>query len=157
MTTAKTTKAAPKKAAVKEDANRVAEFADTARDYVQRTATAAKDRTDSAYENVGEFNKGVENTMNRLVRGYVSILEGAARVSHENVKHALTTVEKVAAAKSLSEAAQIQVDFVRESTAANYDTARAAFEDVRETVTEGAEAARARATAMWSKEEKKAA
>lgn len=156
MATAKTT---AKKAAeaVTEESNRVAQIADQARDYVQRTAHAAKDRTDSAYESVGEFNKGVESTMNRLVRGYVSILEGAARVSHENVKHALVTVEKVAAAKSLSEAAQIQVDFVRESAAANYDTARAAFDEVRETVTEGAEAVRARATTMWSKEEKKAA
>ena len=156
MATAKTT---AKKAAeaVKEDASRVSQITDSARDYVLRATETAKDRTDNAYESVEEFNKGVESTMNRVVRGYVSLLEGAARVSHENVKHALVTVEKVAAAKSLSEAAQIQVDFVRESAAANYDTARAAFDDVRETVTEGAEAVRARATTMWSKEEKKAA
>ena len=156
MATAKTT---AKKAAeaVKEDASRVSQITDSARDYVLRATETAKDRTDNAYESVEEFNKGVESTMNRVVRGYVSLLEGAARVSHENVKHALATVEKVAAAKSLSEAAQIQVDFVRESAAANYDTARAAFDDVRETVTEGAEAVRARATTMWSKEEKKAA
>ena len=156
MATVKTT---AKKAAeaVKEDASRVSQITDSARDYVLRATETAKDRTDNAYESVEEFNKGVESTMNRVVRGYVSLLEGAARVSHENVKHALATVEKVAAAKSLSEAAQIQVDFVRESAAANYDTARAAFDDVRETVTEGAEAVRARATTMWSKEAKKAA
>ena len=145
-------KTATKKAeAVKEaDANAVSKIADQARDYVARTAASAKDRTDSAYENVGEFNKGVETTMNRVARGYVSILDGLARASHENVKHALTTVEKVAQAKTFAEAAQIQVDFVRESAAANYDTARAAFDEAREVVTENAEAARARASEMFS-------
>ena len=154
MATAKTT---TKKAEAVKEESRVSQIADSARDYVLKTTATAKDRTDSAYEGVEEFNKGVESTMNRFVSGYVNFLGGVARVSHENVKHALTTVEKVAAAKSLSEAAQIQVDYVRESAAANYDTARAAFDEVRETVTEGAEAVRARATTMWSKDEKKAA
>ena len=88
--------AAPKAAeAATEETTRVSQMTDSARDYVKRAAETAKDRTDSAYENVGEFNKGVENMMTRLVRGYVSILEGAARVSHDNVKTGLFDLKGV--------------------------------------------------------------
>ena len=51
--------------------------------------------------------------------------------------------------KSLTEAAQIQVDFVRDSAAANYDEVRGAYDVARETVMDGAEAARTRAADMW--------
>ena len=146
-TTAKT--AADKAAETVSETDNVSKIADSARDYVQRAAAAAMERSDSAYENVNEFNKGVETTLNRVAAGYVSILGGIARANHENVKHALSTVEKVAAAKSFTEAAQVQVDFVREAAAANYDNMRAAYDTARDVVTENAEAARARAGDIW--------
>ena len=148
-TAAKNTAKKPAAEAVADAESRVNKITDGARDYVARTAAAAKDRSDSAFENVTEYNKSVESTLNRVARGYVSILDGFARVSHDNVKHALTTVEKLAAAKSLTETAQIQVDFVRDSAAANYDEVRGAYDVARETVMDGAEAARTRAAGMW--------
>ena len=57
-----------------------------------------------------------------------------ADATHANVNHALSTVEKTAKATSLTEAAQVQVDFYREATAANYDRARNAFEATRDAV-----------------------
>ncbi len=99
----------------------VEDVANSAREFVQRTAAAAKERTDSAYEGVTKFNDGLEKTMNRMVVGYVGLLSEIADASHENAVRALTTVEKIANAKSLSEAAQIQVDYIRENISANYD------------------------------------
>ena len=139
--------------AVKEDTTGITE---TARDYITRTAHAAKERTDSAYESVGEFHKGVETTLTRVVTGYVSILDGFAQMSHENVNRALATVEKTAAAKDYVEAAQLQVDFVRDTATANYEIARNAVDQVRETLSEGAKSISDRANAMWTSSKKAA-
>ncbi|MEM7268224.1 MAG: phasin family protein [Pseudomonadota bacterium] len=146
-----TTKNTAKKTAeaVKDETSRFAQLGDNARDYVANAACSAKERADSVYANAEGYNKDLESAMNRAIRGYVSILDGVARVSHDNVVGALNTVEKVAKAQTFTEAAQIQVDFVRDSAAANYETARTAFEVARDTVTEGVEQARDRATAMW--------
>lgn len=112
--------------------------ANTARDYVQRSTATAKERTDSAYQGVSRFNSGLEKTLNRLVTGYVGILGEVAGATHANTLHALSSIEKVSQAKTVSEAAQIHVDFVRESTTANLDRLRTAFEASRDVVTEGA-------------------
>ncbi|MEM6742788.1 MAG: phasin family protein [Pseudomonadota bacterium] len=116
---------------------------------VQRAADVAKKRTDSAYESVEGFNNGLETAMTRAVRGYVSILNGIAEISHENVRHALATVEKTAEAKSLAEAAQIQVEYARESAAQNLEHARSAYETARDVVVEETETLRTRAADMW--------
>lgn len=136
MTTTKTT---AKKAAVKSDEGMIntAKITEGTREYVQRTAASVKERSDSAYEGVSKFNNGLEKTLSRAVVGYVGILGEIAEAAHANVNHALATVEKVSQAKTLSEAAQIQVDFVRENTTANYDRARTAFDATRDVVTEG--------------------
>lgn len=135
MTTAKTaSKTTAKTAAANET---TAKIADSAREYVTRTTAAAKERTDSAYEGVSKFNDGLEKTMNRVVVGYVGILGEIAEMAHANTKAALETVEKVAAAKTFTEAAQVQVDFIRETSTANYDRARTAFDATRDVVTEG--------------------
>ncbi|MEM7545736.1 MAG: phasin family protein [Pseudomonadota bacterium] len=155
MTTTKTTE---KKAAVKAD-NAVintTKIAEGAREYVQRTAASAKERSDNAYEGVSKFNNGLEKTLSRAVVGYVGILGEVAEAAHANVNHALATVEKVAQAKSLSEAAQIQVDFVRENTTANYDRARAAFDATRDVVTEGYNSIREGASDMMPSTKKAA-
>lgn len=148
-TTAKT--AATKTAdAVKADVESgAAKIADSAREYVQRTAASSKERADNAYEGVSKFNNGLEKTMNRFVVGYVGILGEIAEAAHENTVRALTSVEKVAKAKSFSEAAQIQVDFVRENTTANYDRARNAFDATRDVVTEGASSIRESVSSVW--------
>jgi len=136
MTTTKTT---AKKIEAKADAAafNTTKIADGAREYVQRTAASVKDRSDSAYEGVSKFNNGLEKTLSRFVVGYVGILGEVAEAAHANMNHALATVEKVAQAKTLTEAAQIQVDFVRENATSNYDRARTAFEATRDVVTEG--------------------
>ena len=133
---------AAKKTAAKTEDFSAAKIADGAREYVTRTAASAKERTESAYEGVTKFNSGLEKTMNRIVTGYVGILSEIADASRANALHTFSMVEKLAQAKSVTEAGQIQVDFVREYATANYDRARNAFAQTRDVVTEGAEAIR---------------
>lgn len=138
--TAKTTetKAASKVTeAVETTKENASKMTDTAREYVQRTAATAKERSDDAYEGATKFNSGLEKAMSRMVGAYVGILGEVADAAHANVNHALATVEKTAKATSLTEAAQVQVDFYREASAANYDRARTAFEATRDAVSEG--------------------
>jgi len=142
-TTAKKTAAKTEKAVI--DTTKIA---DGAREYVQRTTATAKERADNALEGATKFNNGLEKTLSRAVVGYVGILGEVAEAAHANVNHALATVEKVSQAKSLTEAAQIQVDFVRESTTANYDRARTAFDATRDVVSEGYNAIREGASDM---------
>lgn len=150
-TTAK--KATTKKTDTSIDASKIA---DGARDYMQRGAATARERTDSAYEGVARFNSGLEKTMNRFVTGYVGILGEVADATRSNLVHALDTVEKVSQAKSLSDIARIQADFVQETTVENYDRARNAASATRDVVTEGAEAIHGGVAGMWPHDRKAA-
>ena len=131
-------------------------FATSARDFVKRSAETAKERTASAYESTNKFNSGLETTLTRLAGGYVSVLSGMADMAYRNVNHSLDTATKLAEARSISEATQIQADFVRESTQANVDQLRTAFEGARDMVSEAASNMRDEASKMWNTESKAA-
>lgn len=124
-------------------------IADSAREFVKRSAATAKERSDSAYEGSTKLNSGLEKALNRAVSGYVGILGNVAEATHANVTHALSTAEKLAGAKSFSEAAQIQADFIRENTSANVERVRAAVNNTREVVMEGTEAVREGVSKVW--------
>lgn len=150
------TKATEKAAAQSKEAVQVEEvikntskIADSAREFVKRSAANAKERSDSLYEGSTQLNSGLEKALNRVVTGYVGFLGNVAEATHDNINHALTTAEKLAGAKSLSEAAQIQADYVRESTSANVERVRAAVNTTREVVMEGGEAVRDGVSKVW--------
>ena len=124
-------------------------IADSAREFVKRSAASAKESTEKAQESTEKFNAGLENTMKRAVGGYVSILGGIAEATFSNVDHALTTVEKLANAGSVTEAVKIQSDYVRESTNANIDRARHAANITRDVITENTSAARDQMMKVW--------
>lgn len=112
-----------------------------ARDFVAKSAATAKERAESAHVGAGKFTDKAEKLTVSLVGGYANFLRGLLDATYANVQHGLETVEKIAAAKSVGEAAQIQADYVRESAKANFervrdaaDTARTAFVDGAKTV-----------------------
>ena len=132
-----------------EDIINTSKIADSAREFVKRSAATAKERSDNLYEGSEKLNSGIEKALTRAVTGYVGFLGNIAEATHANVNHALTTAEKLAAAKSLSEAAQIQVDFVRENASANIERVRSAVNTTREVVMEGTETLRENASKVW--------
>ena len=131
--TAKNTKSAsPIKA---EEISKVSnKVAASTREFVKRSAASAKERAENLHDGSTKFNSNLENGLNSLIGGYVSVLGGIANATFANVDHALTTVEKLAAAKSVSEAVKIQSDYVRDSANSNMELVRDAASTVRETV-----------------------
>lgn len=125
-------------------------FATSARDFVKRSTETAKERTASAYESTNKFNSGLETTLTRLAGGYVNVLSSMADMAYRNVNHSLDTAAKLAEARTISEATQIQADFVRENTQANVDQLRTAFDGAREMVTEAATNMREEASKVWN-------
>jgi hypothetical protein len=65
-----------------------------------------------------------------------------AKAAHDDMAKALTTVEKMAAAKSFTEAAQTQVDFYRDYATTNYDRAQTVVAVGRDMINEGVETIR---------------
>lgn len=141
------------------DESMTTKVSEGARELVKRTTETAKERTDGLYETTKKYNADLESLLVRAAKGYVDILGNMADVTYKNVNRGIMTAEKLAEAKSLSEAQQIQMDYVRAQHDANMENARSAFDYVRETVTENTESLRDTASKVWSgdKNEKKAA
>lgn len=114
------------------------EIPTTARDFVARTASSAAERAEQAHATAGKLTDGAEKVAASFVGGYANFTRNLLDMTLANVQHTLATVEKVAGAKSLSEAVQLQADYVRDSTRANYERVRDAAESVRAVVADGA-------------------
>lgn len=150
--TEKKTKTAPKtKAAEKavEEATFTDRLSEGAREMVKRSTATAKERADDAYTSAKKYNADLEGVLVRAAHGYANILGNMADAAHVNVNRAIATAEKLAGAKSITEAVQIQSDYVREQSQCSLDNARAAVEYVRDVATENTEALRENATKMW--------
>jgi hypothetical protein len=122
-----------------------------ARDFVKRTAATAQERAETVHTGFATATTKVENLATAFVGGYANFARGLVDASLSNVQHALSTVEKVAGAKSLNEVVQIQADYVRESAKANFDRVKNAAEIARTTVVDGAKTVQSEISAMYSK------
>ena len=151
--TEKTAKTAPKKTAAKanvaEDNSVATRVAVGAREFVKRSTATVKERTDDVYASSQQYNTDIENVLVRAAQGYANILGSLAEATYVNVNRGIETAEKLAEAKSLSEAMQIQTEYVREQSTCSLENARSAFEYVRDVVTENGEALRDNANKMW--------
>ncbi|WP_370399143.1 phasin family protein [Sulfitobacter sp. JB4-11] len=143
-----TAKTAASKAKVEADkiTDRVA---DGAREFVMRSTSTAKERADGVYETTQKYNAELENMLVKAAKGYTNILGNIAEAAFVNVNRGINAAEKLAASKSLSEAMQVQSEYVREQSTCSMNNARAAAEYVREVVAEGSENVRETATKMW--------
>jgi hypothetical protein len=145
-TTAKATEA---KAAVAEETKIADRVSEGAREMVKRTASTTKERADSFFETSQKYNADLESLLVHGAKGYVNILGSIAGAAQVNVNRAIATAEKLAEAKSISDAMQIQNEYVREQSTCSMNNARSAFEYVRSVVTENGEAMRDTASKMW--------
>ena len=136
-----------------------AKVTDGAREMVMRSTATVKDRTDDIYASSKKYNSDLENVLVRAAHGYANILGNMADAAYTNINRGVTTAEKLASAQSLSEAMQIQADYVREQSNCSMENARSAFEYVRDVVSENTESLRDTATSMFKTEKgaKKAA
>jgi hypothetical protein len=128
-----------------------------AREFVKRSAETAQERAEGIYESTKSYNDQLENTLKRAATGYTTVLGGIFDAAFANVNHTLNAVEKLAEAKTASEAMQIQADYVREHSAQNMEHVRSAYDYVRDVATENANAMREGYGKMWQSSGKKAA
>lgn len=124
-------------------------LAEGAREMVKRSTATAKERADDIYSSSQKYNTDLEDLLVRAAHGYANILGNMAQAAYVNVNRGITTAEKLADAKSLSDAIQIQSDYVREQSNCSMNNARSAFEYVRDVVTENGEALRDNAMKVW--------
>lgn len=122
----------------------------SARDFVKKGAATVSDRAETVHTGAIKFTNGAEKLAQSFVGGYANFARGLVDMTLANVKHTLTTVEKLSGAKSLNEAAKIQVDFVRENASANMERVRGAAETARTVVTEGAKEVQAELSKLYS-------
>lgn len=159
-TTAKKTETTVKTAAkdVQDNATEMtSKVANGAREFVKRTTESVQERAEGVYESSKTYNNQMEETLKRAATGYANMLGGIAEAAFTNFNHTLDAVEKLADAKSVSDAMEIQTTFVREHTAKNMEHARSAFDYVRDTATDAAGELREGYSKMWSTGGKKAA
>ncbi len=117
-----------------EDFQKQVEVPAAVRELLKNAAEAAKLRVGEFQDGAYKAAEGSEQFLNAFVGGYAKFARGMVDATFANVEHALDTVEKLAAAKSVNEAVQLQADFVRDNARANYDRVSVAAENVRNVV-----------------------
>jgi len=83
------------------------------------------DQADSAQDGAAELNEQsaaqAEKATVSMIASYASFTQSLIDMTAANLTHAFSTVEKVAAAKSPTDAMKIQAAFVRDSSKANVE------------------------------------
>ena len=123
---------------VRDEATTVAsKVSNGAREFVRRSAITAQARTDNAFDTATSLNDNVEGYAVRAVKGYMNFLGAVAKAAHDDTTRALTTVEKMAAAGSLSEVVRLQSDYVRAATNVNIERAKFVAGEARDMAMDG--------------------
>jgi hypothetical protein len=122
---------------------------DGAREMVKRSTATVKERAEDLHDTSKKYNTQLESVLTRAAGGYVNILGSIADAAYSNLNHTIAAVEKLADAKSVSEAMQIQSEYVREHTAANVEHVRSAATYARDVVAENTGSLRDAYGKMW--------
>ena len=101
-----------------------------ARDFMKRSAEMAGERAADIHAGTVRATDAVENAASKTVSGFARLSRDMQVAAYDDAKAYLASVTKIAEAKSLSEAMQIQMDFVRERTEANMGRAKSMFDYV---------------------------
>jgi phasin len=109
-----------------------------ARDFVKKAVEAAKDRATTLHANVENVTTTVEQTMANTVGEVAKVTRQAHQAAYEDAEAFFTGVDKLASAKSLGEAVQIYVDYVRGRGDAAMTRARAVNDYVGKLLADGA-------------------
>lgn len=120
-----------------------------AREFVKRGAATGMERAESVHENALKLTDGAERFASAFIGGYGRFARGLLDMTYANVQHGLETVQKVAGAKSLSEATQIQADYVRESVKSNFDRVKAGYDVARGAVVDGAKTLQTEVSSLY--------
>lgn len=146
MTRTATRKAAPKTARKKRSAPQAAKPMTTietrVRQYALHTAEIARDRAASLHAGAEKATTAIETAAKKSVTGAARVSREVQSAVYHDAKSAIVAFEEAVSAKSLREAAKVNVDFLRAQSRVNVARAKSAAEYLSRTVRNGVSSAR---------------
>lgn len=117
------------------------EVPEAARDFVKRSAELAKDRAAGVHAGSLKATDVMESVASRAVSGLARLSREWQAAAHEDATAYFTSLGKIADAKSMGEALQLQVEYLRERATVGVSRAKSAMSFMTSSVTEGAKKA----------------
>src|SRR3569833_3172 len=111
---------------------------ETAREFVRQTASTAKERTADAFAGGEKLTAAIETAVAGGVNEALKIGRNLQQAVYQDTEAFFDGIDRLASAKSLSEAAEIQADLVRGRSEAMISRAKATTDYVGKLVSEGA-------------------
>ena len=123
------------------DALKNMEVPEAARDFVKRAASTAKDRAADIHTGSEKVTSVIETAAAGSVSEIAKISRNIQKAMYNDVEAYFSTIEKLASAKSLSEAAQIQTESVKAAGEVFVARAKSTTEYLSKMVADGAKTA----------------
>ena len=117
------------------------EVPEAARDFVKKQTETAKERAADLYAGSEKVTAAIESAVAGSVSEAAKISRNIQQAMHQDAEAFFAGIDKLASAKSLGEAYQIQSDLARARGEVLVSRAKATAEDVGKLVTEGAKKA----------------
>ncbi|NOJ45099.1 phasin [Bradyrhizobium archetypum] len=127
------------------------EVPEAAREFVKKQAETAKERAADAYAGSEKVTAAIETAVAGSVTEAAKISRNIQQAIYQDAEAFFAGIDKLASAKSLSEAAQIQSDLVRARGEVLVSRAKATTEYLGKLVADGAKTAQDNFTKVYSK------
>jgi len=127
------------------------EVPEAAREFVKKQAETAKERAADLHAGSGKVTAAIENAVAGSVTEAAKISRNIQDAIYQDAEAFFAGIDKLASAKSLTEAVQIQSDMVRARGEAFVSRAKATTEYLGKLVTEGAKTAQDNFSKVYSK------
>ena len=123
------------------DALKSMDVPEAARDLVKRAASTAKDRAANIHTGSEKVTSVIETAVSGSVSEVAKITRNIQQAMYNDVEAYFSGIEKLASAKSLSEAAQIQTELVKSAGEVFVARAKSTTEYLSKVVADGAKSA----------------
>src|SRR6516165_3189322 len=127
------------------------EVPEAAREFVKKTASTAKERAADAYAGSEKVTAAIETAVADSVSEAAKISRNIQQAMFQDAEAFSNGLDKLASAKSINEAVQIQTDLARAGGEVFVSRAKASTEYLSKLVTESAKSAQDNFTKVYSK------
>ena len=127
------------------------EVPEAAREFVKKTANTAKDRAAEAFAGSERVTAAVENAVTESVAEAGKISRNIQQAMYQDAEVFFAGIDKLASAKSINEAVQIQSDLARARGEVLVSRAKATAEYVGKLVSDGAKTAQDNFAKVYNK------
>ena len=127
------------------------EVAEAAREFVKKQAETAKERAADFYAGSEKATDAIESAVAGSVSEVAKISRNIQQALYQDAEAFFAGIDKLASAKSLNEAVQIQSDLLRSRGEVLVSRAKASTEYLSKLVTESAKSAQDNFTKVYSK------